>query len=168
MVQGDTVTGAEVSDSLASSWLLCGEMNNRSLKLIRHTRPANKSLQDKECSKFYTSFKSSNEHKPRTAPTVSKAPCSGVSSVQMLVTQACLTLWPHGLKPARLLCPWDSPGKNTGVGCHALLQGLFLTQGSNSSFLHCKRIHYCLNSQGSSKLLFKRQFSQIFWVNISK
>ena len=129
MVQGDTVTGAEVSDSLASSWLLCGEMNNRSLKLIRHTRPANKSLQDKECSKFYTSFKSSNEHKPRTAPTVSKAPCSGVSSVQMLVTQACLTLWPHGLKPARLLCPWDSPGKNTGVGCHALLQGLFLTQG---------------------------------------
>ena len=31
----------------------------------------------------------------------------------------------HGLKPARLLCPWDSPGKNTGVGCHALLQGIF-------------------------------------------
>ena len=33
--------------------------------------------------------------------------------------------------PARLLCPWDSPGKNTGVGCHFLLQGIFLTQGSN-------------------------------------
>ena len=31
--------------------------------------------------------------------------------------------------PARLLCPWDSLGKNTGVGCHALLQGIFLTQG---------------------------------------
>ena len=29
---------------------------------------------------------------------------------------------PYGLKPARLLCPWDSPGKNTGVGCHFLLQ----------------------------------------------
>ena len=29
-----------------------------------------------------------------------------------------------------LLCPWDSPGKNPGVGCHALLQGIFLTQGS--------------------------------------
>ena len=33
------------------------------------------------------------------------------------------SLWPHGLQPARLLCPWDSSGKNTGVGCHALLQG---------------------------------------------
>ena len=38
----------------------------------------------------------------------------------MLVTSN--SLWPHGLQPARLLCPWDSPGKNTGVGCHFLLQ----------------------------------------------
>ena len=38
--------------------------------------------------------------------------------------QLCPTLQPHGLKPARLLCPWDYPGKNTGVGCHALLQAL--------------------------------------------
>ena len=36
-----------------------------------------------------------------------------------------------GLYPTRLLCPWDSPGKNTGVGCHFLLQGIFLTQGLN-------------------------------------
>ena len=36
------------------------------------------------------------------------------------------SLQPHALKPARLLCPWDSPGKNTGVGCH-----IFSTQGSN-------------------------------------
>ena len=42
---------------------------------------------------------------------------------------------PHGLYPARLLCPWGSPGKDTGVGCHALLQGIFLTQGSNPSLL---------------------------------
>ena len=35
----------------------------------------------------------------------------------------------------RLLCPWDSSGKNTGVGCHALLQGIFLTQGSNPRLL---------------------------------
>ena len=34
------------------------------------------------------------------------------------------SLRPHGLQPARLLCPWDSPGKNTGVGYHFLLQGL--------------------------------------------
>ena len=38
----------------------------------------------------------------------------------------------YGLQPMRLLCPWDSPGKNTGAGCHALLQEIFLTQGSNS------------------------------------
>ena len=37
----------------------------------------------------------------------------------------------------RLLCPWDSLGKNTGVGCHALLQGVFLTQGQN---LHLSRL----------------------------
>ena len=41
------------------------------------------------------------------------------------------SLWPYGLEPSRLLCPWDSPGKNTRVGCHALLQGIFLTQGLN-------------------------------------
>ena len=35
---------------------------------------------------------------------------------------------PHGLWPARLLCPWDPPGKNTGVGCHFLLQGIFPPQ----------------------------------------
>ena len=41
----------------------------------------------------------------------------------MKVTQACPTLGPYGLQPTRLLCPWDSPGQDTGVGCHALLQG---------------------------------------------
>ena len=40
---------------------------------------------------------------------------------------------PYG--PARLLCPWDSPGKNTGVGCHFLLQRIFPTQGSNPCLL---------------------------------
>ena len=35
------------------------------------------------------------------------------------------SLQPHGLQPTRLLCPWDFPGKNTGVGCHFLLQGIF-------------------------------------------
>ena len=45
---------------------------------------------------------------------------------------------------ARLLCPWDSPGKNTGVGCHALLQGIFLTQSSNPGILHCRWILYHL------------------------
>ena len=38
--------------------------------------------------------------------------------------------------PPRLLCPWDSPGKNTGVGCHDLLQGIFLTEGWKECLLH--------------------------------
>ena len=45
--------------------------------------------------------------------------------------QLCPTLQPYGLQPFRFLCPWDSPDNNTGVGCHALLQGIFLTQGSH-------------------------------------
>ena len=45
------------------------------------------------------------------------------------------SLLPHGLKPARLPCPSDSPDKNTGVGCHALFQGIFPTQGSNPGLL---------------------------------
>ena len=39
--------------------------------------------------------------------------------------------------------PWDSPGKNTGVGCHDILQGIFLTQGWNLQLLHCRQILYC-------------------------
>ena len=42
----------------------------------------------------------------------------------------------YELLPARLFCPWDSPGKNPEVGCHFLLQGIFPTQGSNSCLLH--------------------------------
>ena len=45
------------------------------------------------------------------------------------------SLWPHGLQPTRLLCSWNSPAKNTGVGCHFLLQGIFLTQRLNMHLL---------------------------------
>ena len=66
--------------------------------------------------------------------------------VKMLVIQSCPTLFdPKDYK----LCPWDSPGKNTGVGCHSLLQGIFLTQGLNSSLPHCRKILYRLSQQGS-------------------
>ena len=49
--------------------------------------------------------------------------------------QSCPTLLHYGLQPIRLICPWDSPGKDIGVGCHALLQGIFPTQGSNLCLL---------------------------------
>ena len=45
------------------------------------------------------------------------------------------SLWPCALQPSRLLCPQDSPGKNTAVGCHALLSGIFPTQRLNSCLL---------------------------------
>ena len=45
------------------------------------------------------------------------------------------SLQTHG--PARLLCPWDSPGKHTGVGCHSLLQGIFPSQGLILGLLNC-------------------------------
>ena len=58
------------------------------------------------------------------------------------------SLQPPGLQLARLLCPWNSPGKNTVVGCHFLLQGIFLIQEFNPSLLHCRQILYCLSHQG--------------------
>ena len=48
------------------------------------------------------------------------------------------SLWPHGA--SRLLCLWDSPGKNNGVGCHSHFQGIFPTQGLNSGLPHCRQM----------------------------
>ena len=55
---------------------------------------------------------------------------------------------PEGLQPARLLCPQGFSSKNTGVGCHALFQGIFPTKGWNPDLLHCRRILYWLSHQG--------------------
>ena len=54
----------------------------------------------------------------------------------------------------RLLCPWDSPGKNPGVGCHALFQGIFPSQRSKPGLLHWKQIFYHLSHQESPSSLF--------------
>ena len=48
----------------------------------------------------------------------------------------------------RLLCPWKSLGKNTGVHCNFFLQGIFLTQGLNLGLPHCRQILYCLSHKG--------------------
>ena len=63
-----------------------------------------------------------------------------VNSVSRSVVSDSLQL--HGLYPARLLYPWNSPVKNIGVGGCFLLQGIFLTQGSKPGLLHCKQILY--------------------------
>ena len=58
---------------------------------------------------------------------------------------------PHGLWSARVFCPCNFPGKNTGVGIHSLLQGIFPTQGLNPHLLHRRQILYCLSHQGSPR-----------------
>ena len=66
--------------------------------------------------------------------------------------------------PARLLCPWNSSGKNTGVDSHSLLQGIFLTQGSNPGFLHCREILYYRSHQRSpSYYHFHLLFENHIW-----
>ena len=69
--------------------------------------------------------------------------------VLCLVIQLCPTLCnPMDCSPPGSSVHGDSPGKNTGVGCHALLQGIFPTQGSKPGLLHCRQTLYCLSHQG--------------------
>ena len=62
------------------------------------------------------------------------------------------SLRPHG--PSRFLCPRDSPGKNTGMGCHALHQGIFSTEGLNPGLPHCRQILYRLSHQGYARTTY--------------
>ena len=72
----------------------------------------------------------------------------------VLVAQSCPTLCdPVDCSPPGSSVHGDSPGKNTGVGCHALLQGIFPTQRSNPGLPHCWWILYCLSREGSPKIL---------------
>ena len=72
---------------------------------------------------------------------------------QFLVSVSCSiplnSLQLHGLQLDRIFYPWDSPGKNMGVSCHSLLQGIFPTRGSNPGLPHCRQTLYPLSHQGS-------------------
>ena len=65
-----------------------------------------------------------------------------LSRIQLFVT-------PRTLQPSRPLRAWNSPGKNTRVGCHCLLQGIFPSQGWNPGLPHCRQAPYHLSHQGS-------------------
>ena len=72
----------------------------------------------------------------------------------------------------QLLCPWDSPGKNFGVGCHALLQGIFPTQGSHPCLLHWQEGSLSSDSLGKPTRVLATlhiQFSQahLILLNLS-
>ena len=88
-----------------------------------------------------------------------------LSRVRLFVT-------PWAVACTRLLCPWDFLGKSTGVGCHFLLQGIFLTQGSNPGLPYCRQMLYRLSHQGSLSLSFVKHYfknkiknnrESIFW-----
>ena len=71
------------------------------------------------------------------------------------ITQSCLTLCnPKECSQPGSCIHGNSPGKHTGVGCPALPQGIFPTQGSNPGFLHCRQILYCLSHQGSPTMMY--------------
>ena len=72
------------------------------------------------------------------------------------------------IQPIRLLCPWDYPGKNTGVGCRFLLQGIFLTQGWNPCLLHWQTGPLPLSHQGSPVVkLVPIANLWLLWINES-
>ena len=79
------------------------------------------------------------------------------------------SLRPHRRKPTRLLCPWDSPGKNTGVGCHSLLQRICLTQGLNLGLPRCRQTLYHLSHQGSpsDSLIHSSLHLLFFWIEFN-
>ena len=71
-----------------------------------------------------------------------------------LVIQSCLTRCDlSDCSPPASSVHGDSPGKNAGLGIHALFQGIFPTRGSNPGLPHCRRIFYHLNHQGSLRIL---------------
>ena len=92
----------------------------------------------------------SREYLPVTGLLTDKSRAKVTVRAEMCV---CVCVLSHSglsdsLRSTRLLCPWDFPGKNIGVGCHGFLQGIFPTQGSNPCLLHllkCRQILYQLS-----------------------
>ena len=88
-----------------------------------------------------------------------------------MLLQSCLTLrGPMNPLPAKLLCPWGSPGKNTGVGCHALLQGTSPTQGLNLHllcFLHWQMSSFFTTSATTCSMQYSNISFLKFHSNLS-
>ena len=89
--------------------------------------------------------------------------------IQALIGTPCVCVCPsvvsnslqsHELEPTRLLYPWDFPGKNTAVGCHVLLQGIFPTQGSNLCLPHYRHTLYCRSHKGRPKQGSRRVYAK--------
>ena len=79
------------------------------------------------------------------------------SHLKVLVASNSVT--PQAVQSARLLCPWNSPGENTGMGYQTLLRGIFSTQESKLGLQQCRQILYHLSHQGN--FLFFVSLTQI-------
>ena len=96
---------------------------------------------------------------PPEMPTTSATPSLGLGlallcAVLCLFTQSCPTLCdPMDCSPPSFSVHGDSPGENTEVGCHTLLQRIFPTQGLNPGLPHCRQILYCLSHQRRPRIL---------------
>ena len=76
---------------------------------------------------------------------------------------------PHRRQPTKLPHPWDSPGKNTGVGCHFLLQGIFSTQGSNLGLPRCRQTLFLSEPPGKPYSCIKKNeiiSSSMTWIDL--
>ena len=81
-------------------------------------------------------------------------PCPGTPESESEVAQSCPTLCdPMDSLNPKILHPWDFPRKSTGVGCHSLLQRIFLTHGSNLGLLHCRQSLYPERASGIQSIL---------------
>ena len=112
-------------------------MQSRRKKLIKKSEI--NELENKEKHELY--FTKRMTRNKSTLHAYVPSPCSPVAVSYSL--RLC------GMQPARFLCPWNSPIKNAGAGCHALLQGIFPTQGSNLCLLLSRQILDPLSHQGS-------------------
>ena len=107
-------------------------------------------------------------------PPTSRPPhpsCHRASALSSLPRHECSSisnsLWPHGLQPTRLLCAWNFPGTNTGVGCHFLLQRIFSTQGLNTCLLHLplgRQILYQRCHLGSPRVIQQIRTGCLFYI----
>ena len=126
-----------------------GGLQSRGLQVVGHDWATSHILSQSDFLRLSTYL---DLHDPQLV--FSKYALAWPCAVIFLVAQLCPTLSdPMDCSPLGSFVHGDSPGKNTGVGCHALFQGIYPTQGSSPGFLHCRWILYWLSHQGSFRIL---------------
>ena len=116
---------------LRATWL------SLQLTSVARSAPSSRALAF-SCKPATEPYSSSQLYKQKSQNSMHISPVGCRCKKSVLLAQLCPTLHRHELSPARLLCPWDSPGKNPRVVCHSPPQGIYPTQGLNLGLLHCR------------------------------